>query len=364
MPSQDIEDGRISVIVTSPNMCLEHEKFRGLLNSASFAMRIGAFVLDEAHCITQWGDKFREVYSKLGTLRAFASHTPFLATSATLTPDDLTTIRKSVHFSKPDTFHLNLGNDRPNITWHVVHMNAGKSDLESLEFLLPKDCNATRLGKVIVFFDEILLSMKAWRWFRERLPEHLRGRIAYYNSRRGESSKLDAATQFCNDKIDIMFSSEALGMVSDMHLSLSAPVLTSIWKGCDLPNIESVVQFMVPASLSIWLQRAGRAGRTRGSQAHAYLLVQPTVFQEKNKTKRAEGDEIEYMKVVEKDLRRWIQTCECRRDVADEHFNNPVNREGQFCFMRAKERATHIDGCKQSLPVNAVIHVVRRNHDS
>lgn len=195
-------------------MCLEHEKFRSLLNKACFAKRIGAFVVDEAHCITQWGDKFHEIYSKLGTLRAFAAHTPFLATSATLTPDDLTAIRKSVHFSKPDTFHLNLGNDRANITWHVVHMNAGKSDLDSLEFLLPKDARAERLGKIIVFFDDILLSMKAWRWFRERLPEHLRGRVAYYNSRRGENSKLDAAARFCDDQTDIMFSSEAWGMVS------------------------------------------------------------------------------------------------------------------------------------------------------
>lgn len=88
------------------------------------------------------------------------------------------------------------------------------------------------------------------------------------------------------------------------------------------------MQFMVPASLSIWLQRAGRAGRKKGSQAHAYLLVQPTVFQEKNKKKREEGDVIEFMKTVEPNLRRWIQTCDCRRDVVDEYFNNPVNREG------------------------------------
>ncbi|EIM79139.1 uncharacterized protein STEHIDRAFT_163962 [Stereum hirsutum FP-91666 SS1] len=75
-------------------MCLEHEKLCALLNTATFAKRIGAFVLDEAHCITQWGDSFREIYAKLGTLRAFAAYTPFLATSATLTPKDLTSIRK------------------------------------------------------------------------------------------------------------------------------------------------------------------------------------------------------------------------------------------------------------------------------
>lgn len=51
-------------------------------------------------------------------------------------------------------------------------MNAGKADLESLVFFPPKNPSAERLGKVIVFFDDILISMKAWRWFRERLPEH------------------------------------------------------------------------------------------------------------------------------------------------------------------------------------------------
>lgn len=109
-------------------------------------------------------------------------------------------------------------------------------------------------------------------------------------------------------------------------------------------NIESVVQFTVPGSLSIWLQRAGRAGRKKGSQAHAYLLVQPTILREKNKKKRVEGDEIEYMKTVDKDLRWWIQTCNCRRDVADERFNNPMNREGQSLLMRAKELGTHAGG--------------------
>lgn len=63
------------------------------------------------------------------------------------------------------------------------------------------------------------------------------------------------------------------------------------------------MQFVVPASLSIWLQRAGRADRKKDAQAHAYLLVQPTVFQEKNKKKREEGDEIVFVKTIVTDLR-------------------------------------------------------------
>ena len=86
---------------------------------------------------------------------------------------------------------------------------------------------------------------------------------------------------------------------------------------------------MMPDSLSTWLQRAGRAGRQNGTVAKAYLLVQPSVFQEVKK-KNAQGAEAtEYKKVVEDALREWVETEGCRRNVADKRFNNPGPREGQ-----------------------------------
>jgi superfamily II DNA helicase RecQ len=91
-----------------------------------FSKHIHTFIVDEAHCILQWGDKFREEYSKLGTLHAFVpAQVPFLITSATLTQDDLSRIRKLLHIEPSQTYVLNLGNDCPNITWNVRHMQAG-----------------------------------------------------------------------------------------------------------------------------------------------------------------------------------------------------------------------------------------------
>jgi superfamily II DNA helicase RecQ len=82
-----------------------------------FSKHIRAFIIDEAHCILQWGDKFCEEYSKLGTLRAFVpAQVPFLITSATLTQDDLNRIRKLLHIELSQTYVLNLGSDRLNIT--------------------------------------------------------------------------------------------------------------------------------------------------------------------------------------------------------------------------------------------------------
>ncbi|KAK7021717.1 hypothetical protein R3P38DRAFT_2533652, partial [Favolaschia claudopus] len=92
--------------------------------------------------------------------------------------------------------------------------------------------------------------------------------------------------------------------------------------GCDIPHIEQVVQFMVPASLSIWMQRAGRAGRRFLIAARAILLVQPSVFKEVKPKDPTPNDNITFQKSVETALRTWIETEDCRRDVADEYFDN------------------------------------------
>ena len=110
-----------------------------------------------------------------------------------------------------------------------------------------------------------------------------------------------------------------------------------------MSHIEQVVQFLVPSSLSIWMQRAGRAGRSPNVQARAILLVQPTVFQvvkPRNDSKKGEDGsddvDIKYRKDVEEGLRSWIEGLECRREVLSLYFNDGVPRKGEFysqCFI-------------------------------
>lgn len=345
-------------------MALLHDEFRSLLSSATFKKRICAFIIDEAHIIKQWGEsKFREMYSRLGTLRAFVGESiPFLITSATLAPDVLADVRKSVHIEPSQTFHVNLGNDRHNITWHVRRMDGNKSNVEALEFLLPEDRSAKRLERGLVFFDSIDVAMDAWRWFTSQLSPEAAARVGLYHARRGSDSKDFAYEEFCKGNLDILFCTEAAGMVRTfVAYSKFCISLTARTQGCDMPDVSFVVQYLVPGSLSIWLQRAGRAARRLGSQGRAYLLVQPSVFQEKNKSQRTEDDDVEYVKMVEEDLRRWIETEECRRNVQDECFNNPIIRKRECCWyhcfihtkslvqLRLATAATTVNG-KCSLP--------------
>jgi len=123
----------------------------------------------------------------------------------------------------------------------------------------------------------------------------------------------------------------------------------------DIPDITQVIQFGIPASLTIWIQRAGRAGRATSIMARAILLVEKSMFERQRKKKRCkdsaliieedekdeegngedgedskdgEDDEVfEWRKNIEEALRWWIETEECRRIIVDEHFGNPPVRQ-------------------------------------
>ncbi|KAF8338569.1 hypothetical protein F5887DRAFT_1062442 [Amanita rubescens] len=139
-------------------------------------------------------------------------------------------------------FHINQGTDHPNITWFICQMTASKSDLDSLSFIitLDKDGNVLPFHQTLIFFDNIKLSLHALKC---------------------TNLKKIVLRDFQKGKIKILLTTEAAGM------------------GCDMPHIEQVVQFLIPSSLSIWMQRAGQAGQSPNVQARAILLVQSTVFQ-------------------------------------------------------------------------------------
>jgi superfamily II DNA helicase RecQ len=131
-----------------------------------------------------------------------------------------------------------------------------------------------------------------------------------------------------------------------------SPNILTIFQGADIPDIEQVIQFGVPPSLSVWMQRAGRAGRRADLDARALLFVEKSMFESQKKKRRktdtaesldldVDEDELdsdleeqdnefdnerEYKKKVEPALREWIETEGCRRDIADRYFNNPPRR--------------------------------------
>lgn len=112
-------------------MCIKHAEFRRTLTDSEF-QNVGALIVDEAHCIVQWGGEFRTAYSEIGKLRSFfPPNIPIFGTSATVTPQALREIRSSLGIDAATSFFLNLGNDRPNISYHV-HRIRSPTDYKAL----------------------------------------------------------------------------------------------------------------------------------------------------------------------------------------------------------------------------------------
>ena len=333
-------------------MCLQHDEFRKILIEESFSKNICAVIVDEAHRISQWGGDFRKMYAFLEKLRAFfPPNIPFLATSATLPPLALREVRSKLAIDPDTSFYLNLGNDRPNIAWSVQQIN-GSDDYEALRPLLAMNVTeATDITKTIVFTNTVNGSQIGCKRVRLFFAKPLRKYVDSLHSHRTVKAKRRIMRRFRQGKIKILIATEAAGMVS-MDRQTGIYVISRL-QGADIPDIEQVIQFGVPSSLSVWIQRAGRAGRSPNINARAILLVEKSMFQWRKKRKKrgqegddsdesgsgiddeeseeeeevgADSDKMEYGKKVEPDLRLWVECESCRRDIADEYFNNPVRK--------------------------------------
>ncbi|EJF67504.1 P-loop containing nucleoside triphosphate hydrolase protein, partial [Dichomitus squalens LYAD-421 SS1] len=306
---------------------------------------IGAFIIDEAHCITQWGGDFRTEYSGLDKFRALVpTPVPFLVTSATLTPFQLERTRSNLSIEETRSFHLNLGNDRPNIKQEMRLMKSA-SDFAALDFIVAGAEKREDIPRTIIFVNDVSKTHAVAHRLRAMVPDPLRPEIALLHARRSEDSKRETWRRFKEGEVRILVATEAAAM------------------GMDVPDIALAVQFGVPENLAVWLQRAGRAGRSPLLEATAVMLVERSAIQRVGVKKEAgvreeesgapadnsSGSEFEeeeeklkaatttaaaataaavikYRKTVEQNLRAWIEAEGCRRDVADAYFDNPPRR--------------------------------------
>jgi superfamily II DNA helicase RecQ len=139
-------------------MCFKHEQFRKWISARENTKDILAVIIDEGHCISQWGGDFRPTYSQLEKLRAFVpTHIPILLTSATFPPKALADTCERLHISPEMSFFLNLGNHHANIAPSVIHMENSK-DYDEIHKILPgphKIITGDNFKKTIIFTNAV-----------------------------------------------------------------------------------------------------------------------------------------------------------------------------------------------------------------
>ncbi|KIJ10154.1 hypothetical protein PAXINDRAFT_86470, partial [Paxillus involutus ATCC 200175] len=212
--SKDLEDHKYQAILLGPEMCLEHEGFHDLFKSSSFTKNLVALVIDEAHCISQWGGDFRTSYSKLGELRSYVPTTvPILATSTTLAPSTLEEVRDKLHINPKKSFFVNLGNDRPNITPSVIQMRNASDYGALLELIVEGVSSPEDLAKTIVFTNSIQKTLEIQRFLHSHLPICCYPYIDIFHAHRTARLKHRTLERFYRGHIKLLVATEAAGMV-------------------------------------------------------------------------------------------------------------------------------------------------------
>ncbi len=231
-----VAEGKAKIVITNPE-CLAQERIQRFLASA----RPSHVAIDEAHCVSEWGETFRPAYLELGALVEALGAPALSAFTATAGPAVLEATAASLFRGAP--YRVVEGDpDRPNLRYAVVPSLCPERSLLRLVLELPRP--------LLVFCS----SREGTRIVARLIRERIRGCDArFYHAGLERAEKKALEEWFFSSREGVLVATCAYGL------------------GVDKKDIRSVLHYGPPRSVEAYLQEAGRAGRD-GAQARAVLL--------------------------------------------------------------------------------------------
>jgi ATP-dependent DNA helicase RecQ len=206
-------------------------------------LNIALLVIDEAHCISQWGYDFRPDYLKIGEVREFLNRPLTIALTATATEEVRKDIAKYLRLEKWKEFVFSV--DRPEISIGVEMVSHLEKQRRIVELVGSLD------GPGIIYFSSKKIAEQMAVKLRDRGEQ-----VMAYHGGLDQEARVLIQQQFIHGQLNIVCATSAFGM------------------GINKENVRYILHYHMPLQIESYLQEIGRAGRD-GKNSLAILLYAP-----------------------------------------------------------------------------------------
>ena len=266
------------------------------------ACPLSLLVVDEAHCISQWGHDFRPSYRRLQSLKKELSGVPVLALTATATRRVALDIVRQLGMQKPAGYKGSFF--RPNLRLHCRKKGEGDTRSEMLALIRR---HAGESGIVYCLSRRSVEGMAAFLR-REGI------RAAPYHAGLGDDERAAHQDAFARDEVDVVVATIAFGM------------------GIDKSNVRFVIHRDMPADVESWYQEVGRAGRD-GLPSECFLFYSwaDVKVRERFLDEIADRDLQRAKRQAAVNLFQLAERDACRHQALLAHFGEEIDACGESC---------------------------------